>query len=295
MKNISGIILLTSLIVLAGCRTNKITEPDLTTVKLEKGYISVQNFGDRKIHAFFTDDLMKDWVIVLEKDGRAVLIESPAFTDNFAEFAGYLTDNNIRVEGIIPSYHPLGAALMAEKALADSEVYMTVSTIDYWDHGFGAVMKEGIPVAFGDKNIDETFYNPTIMLEEGETEIAGIRMILTNSYDGFDIEIPEFNAVYMHILGHDVHSEILSYEHLDSSITHMKRYQSKGYETFLSSHYGPETNDDALTKIAYLKDMRVIAAGSETAEDFITNMKAAYPDYQEGYLMASAQMLFSNK
>lgn len=49
-------------------------------------------------------------------------------------------------------------------------------------------MKAGIPKAFGDK-VDSKFYKPTVMLKQGEVEVAGIKMIINNTYDGFDIEI----------------------------------------------------------------------------------------------------------
>lgn len=50
-----------------------------TTVKLQKGEVSVYNFGKIKLHAYKTEDLISDEVFILEKDGRAVVIESPCF------------------------------------------------------------------------------------------------------------------------------------------------------------------------------------------------------------------------
>lgn len=260
----------------------------------KKGSFSVMNFGEINLHVCHTKDMMNDYVLILEKAGKAVMIESPAFWDNFEELRTYLSDHNLKVDAILPSYHPLGASFIETKDLANMDVYFTQHVLDYWENGFGAVMKAGIPQAFGDK-IDASFYKPTVMLQEGETEVAGIKMILKKTYDGFDIEIPEMNAVYVHILGHDTHSEILGIDHLNSSIKNFKSYIKVGYTTFLSSHYAPETKADMITKLAYLKDMKKIVAKSNTAEEFTENMKAAFPDYKEGYLPATTRSFYSNK
>lgn len=260
----------------------------------KKGSFSVMNFGEINLHVYYTNDMMNDYVLLLEKEGKAIMIESPAFWDNFDELRTYLSDNNLKVDAILPSYHPLGASFIQTNDLADMDVYFTQHVLDYWEKGFGALMKAGIPQAFGDK-IDASFYKPTVMLKEGKTEVAGIKMILTKTYDGFDIEIPEMNAVYVHILGHDTHSEIFGMQHLKSSITNFKSYIKKGYTTFLSSHYAPETKANMETKLTYLKEMKKIVAKSHSAEEFTQNMKAVFPDYKEGYLPATTRSFFSDK
>lgn len=50
-----------------------------TTVNLEKGEMNVYNFGDIKLHAYKTNDFIEDEVFIVEKRGKAVIIESPAF------------------------------------------------------------------------------------------------------------------------------------------------------------------------------------------------------------------------
>ena len=265
-----------------------------TNIQLEKGNVQVFDYGKVKLHAYQTKDMMNDYVLILEKGRKAVMIESPAFWDNFDELRTYLADNKLKVDAILPSYHPLGATFIDTKELADMDVYFTQHVLDYWEKGFGSVMKAGIPKAFGDK-VDKSFYQPTVMLEEGETKVAGIKMLISKSYDGFDIEIPEINTVYVHILGHDTHSEILGHEHLESSIVNFKRYLDKGYSTFLSSHYAPETKADMETKVAYLEEMDKIVAKSHNADEFTTNMKAAFPDYKEGYLPATVRAFYSNE
>ncbi len=283
MKNV---ILIISILMLVGMA-------NLAAENLGKGSIEVYELGAVKMHVYQTNDMMNDFVIVLEKAGKTVMIEAPAFWDNFDEFNKYLTENNLNIDAIIPSYHPLGATLTEKEALKNSKTYLTQQTLDYWETGYGAVMKAGIPKIFGDK-VDPTFYNPTELVKEGETEISGIKMIFNNAYDGFDIEIPEINTVYVHILGSDSHSEILSREHLNSSIKNFKKYLKKDYQTFLSSHHKPETKADMEIKLAYLKEMKKIVKQSKTGDKFVANMKSAFPTYKEGYLMASAAQLFAD-
>lgn len=70
-----------------------------TTVKLEKGEMNVYDFGGVKLHAYKTNDFIDDEVFVIEKNGKAVVIESPCFFDNCKELSEYL--KNLDVEGIL--------------------------------------------------------------------------------------------------------------------------------------------------------------------------------------------------
>ena len=51
-------------------------------VKLAKGEIDVYDFENVRLHAYKTNDLMDDEVFIVEKNGKAVVIESPCFHDN---------------------------------------------------------------------------------------------------------------------------------------------------------------------------------------------------------------------
>lgn len=50
-----------------------------TTVKLTKGEMNIYDFGSVKLHAYKTNDFLDDEVFVVEKNGKAVVIESPCF------------------------------------------------------------------------------------------------------------------------------------------------------------------------------------------------------------------------
>ena len=66
-----------------------------TTVQLTKGGLHIYDFGAIKLHAYKTNDFIDDEVFVIEKNGKAVIIESPCFFDNNAELAEYLKDTEV--------------------------------------------------------------------------------------------------------------------------------------------------------------------------------------------------------
>ena len=74
-----------------------------TSVKLTKCEMNVYDFGTIRLHAYKTNDLIDDEVFVVEKDGVAVIIESPCFFDNIQELAEYLQD--LEIAGILVAYH----------------------------------------------------------------------------------------------------------------------------------------------------------------------------------------------
>ena len=43
-------------------------------------------------------------------------------------------------------------------------------------------------------------------MEAGQVTIGGIDFVIKQTGEAFDVEIPEINAVYTHMLGHDCHS-----------------------------------------------------------------------------------------
>lgn len=67
-----------------------------TTVKLTKGEMNVYDFGSVKLHAYKTNDFLCDEVFVVEKNGKAVIIESPCFFDNCKELEQYLKDIEVK-------------------------------------------------------------------------------------------------------------------------------------------------------------------------------------------------------
>ena len=123
---------------------------------------------------------------------------------------------------------------------------------------------------------------------------GGIDFVIRQTHEAFDIEIPEINAVYTHMLGHDCHSIVAGADHADGMIAQLNGYIASGYTLILTSHYTPEDLKDAKTKIAYLENLKKIASGCKTAEEFRTSVKEQYPDYSgENYLDMTAGFFFA--
>ena len=70
------------------------------------------------------------------------------------------------------------------------------------------------------------------------------------------MEIPEINAVYTHMLGHDCHSIVAGADHADAMIAQLRGYIRAGFGLILTSHYTPEDLKDAETKIGYLEQLK---------------------------------------
>ena len=83
-----------------------------TKVTLGKGEMNVYDFGTIKLHAYKTNDFIDDEVFIVEKNKKAVIIEAPCFYENEKELEAYLSDNGLKVEGLLLAYHMAGAKFM---------------------------------------------------------------------------------------------------------------------------------------------------------------------------------------
>lgn len=257
-----------------------------TTVQLAKGELHIYDFGSIKLHAYKTNDFIDDEVFVIEKNGKAVIIESPCFFDNNAELAEYLKD--IEVEGILIAYHGAGATF-----LPDVPKYATQNAKEYAEAGGGKALIDNFTNVFG-AIFDNSIHKITDIIGEGKITIGGIDFIIHQTAEAFDIEIPEINGVYTHMLGHDCHSIVAGEAHADSIIAELTGYIQKGYDLILTSHYTPEDLKDAETKIAYLENLKKIAASCKDADSFKAAMQEQYPAYSgQNYLDMTAGFFFA--
>lgn len=257
-----------------------------TAVKLTKGEVNVYDFGTVKLHAYKTNDFIDNEVFIAEKNGKAVIIESPCFFDNIEELTAYL--KGIEVAGILVAYHGAGA-----KFLPDVPKYATKNALEYSENGGGKALVTNFTNAFGDI-FDSSVHQITNIISEGKINIGGIDFIIKQTADAFDIEIPEINAVYTHMLGHDCHSIVAGAGHADAIIAQLRNYIEKGYDLILTSHYTPEDLKDAQTKIDYLENLKNIAEKCDNAENFKTEVQKQYPGYSGGnYLDMTAGFFFA--
>ncbi len=187
------------------------------------------------------------------------------------------------------AYHGAGASF-----LADVPKYATQNAVDYSENGGGKGLIDNFTAAFG-KIFDNSVHKITNIIEAGKTSIAGIDFIIKQTNEAFDIEIPEINAVYTHMLGHDCHSIVAGAGHADAMTEELRSYIEKGYELILTSHYTPEDLKDAETKIAYLENLKRIAKNCKTAEEFKREAEKQYPEYSGlNYLEMTAGFFFAD-
>lgn len=256
------------------------------TVKLAKGEMHIYDFGDIKLHAYKTNDFIDDEVFIVEKNGKAVLIESPCFFDNNKELAEYL--ENVEVAGMLIAYHGAGAAF-----LPDVPKYATQNAADFSANGGGKALIDNFANAFGEI-FDQSVHQITNVVEAGKVTIGDIDFILKQTNDAFDVVIPEINAVYTHMLGHDCHSVVAGTGHADAMIAELRRYIAKGYDLILTSHYTPEDLKDAQTKIDYLENLKKIASNAENADAFKAEVQKQYPAYSgQNYLDMTAGFFYA--
>lgn len=256
------------------------------TVKLAKGEMNIYDFGNVKLHAYKTNDFLNDEVFIVEKNNKAVIIESPCFFDNSKELTEYL--KNIEVAGMLIAYHGAGAAF-----LPNVPKYATRNAVDFSQNGGGKALIDNFTGAFGEI-FDSSVHKITNVIEAGKITIGGIDFIIKQTNDAFDVEIPEINTVYTHMLGHDCHSIVAGAGHADAMIAELRSYIEKGYDLILTSHYTPENLKDAQTKIDYLENLKKIAAGVLNADEFKAEVGRQYPQYSgQNYLDMTAGFFFA--
>lgn len=259
---------------------------EFKTVELAKGVVSVYSFGGVNLHAYKTNDPLADEVFIVEKAGHAVVIESPCFFDNCRELTDYLAD--MTVDGAFIAYHGAGASF-----LPDVPKYATQNAVEYSENGGGKGLIDNFTSAFGEA-FDNSIHKITNVIGEGKITVGGIHFVITKTGEAFDIEIPEINAVYTHMLGHDCHSIIAGSNHADAVIAQLNGYIERGYDLILTSHYTPEDLKDAETKIAYIERLKSVAAECANAEEFKSKIRAEFPDYSgDNYLEMTAGMFFN--
>lgn len=257
-----------------------------TTVALKKGEMNIYDFGGIRLHAYKTNDFIDNEVFIVEKSGKAVIIESPCFFDNNSELTEYLKD--VEVAGMLIAYHGAGGTF-----LPDVPKYATANAVDYSENGGGKALITSFMNAFGDI-FDKSVHKVTNIIGEGKISIGGINFVITQTHEAFDIEIPEINAVYTHMLGHDCHSIVAGKAHADGIIAQLNGYIAKGYDLILTSHYTPEDLKDAQTKIDYLKKLKKLAAECPDSDSFKKMAEKEYPDYSgQNYLDMTAGFFYA--
>lgn len=264
-------------------------EMNSKSIGMSTGGMTVMEFDGVSLHYYSTADAINDQAILVANDAtkECVVIETPCFRDSIAAMTSYIEENGLRPVAKLISYHAAGTSF-----LPGVPAYMTDSAAAYNTDGEGAQTIGMFAGAFGDA-FDSSIVARDRVLGEGKNVIAGIVFVINGNDQAYEVEIPAAKAVYVHMIGHDVHSIIPSVEAAGAMADSLQGYIDRGFTLFLSSHYGPETVDDVRQKIAYLRDVGEIAGASADADDFKARVNAKYPGYGgANYLDMTAGALF---
>lgn len=248
--------------------------------------------GGVRLHAFGTGDNMNDYCYIVETPEGLVLIESTAYKADVEAVSKYIKSLEKPLAGALLSYHPNGY-----KSYGDVKVYATEGALKSWAEG-GSVwgLTQSFIQALGDK-VAEDLPSEAEIVTEGQTlKLAGIDFEILHESDGEDygIAIPAINAVYRHMMGSKTHNILPAVPYIEAEIAELKGYQEKDYSLVLTSHNRPEGKDAVAQKIAYLEKVLDLAKTSKNREEFISGVKAEFPDYNgEAYLEMSAGALFA--
>ena len=260
------------------------------TITLDKGRVDIYQQNGITLYAYQTRDAIEDEVFILAKAGRGVVIELPCFYDNIQELTDFLARENITVEGKLVAYHAAGTSF-----LPGVPAYGTASSVAYNTNGGGAGLVANFQKAFGEV-FDAGLCPVDHVMEEGEVEIAGIRFVVKPNAEAYDLEIPELNCVYTHMMGHDCRSIVAGCPHADGIISQLNYYIRQGFDLVLTSHYTPEDLKDANTKVAYLTALKEIALTRDSADEMRQKVQAQYPNYSGlNYLDMTVGFFFPGK
>lgn len=258
-------------------------------INLNKGYVLVYNFDNIKLHNYNTNDAIDDQVIILEKNNKLAIIESPTFYDNNEELEQYINSLNDKIDGVLLSYHMGGGTF-----LKNSKKYATHRADEYGHQGGGKDLIDNFTKAFG-TSFDKHIHKVTDYIDEGNITIADIKLNIIPTSEAYDIEIPEINCIYTHMLGSDCHSIIAGTNHANAMIETLKQYIQKNYNLILTSHYIPEDIKAVKTKINYIETILNIASDSKSANEMLEKVQKEYPNYSGlNYLEMTANFFFPN-
>ena len=256
-------------------------------INLKKGFMDIYDFGDIKLHSYQTNDLMYDESFILENKDNVLLVEFPAFYDNLEEFEEYVKGLNKNIVGKVFSDHPNGGTIFK-----DVKGYASNGTIKSMKEGTINNSVKGFETSFGGAFAKE-YHNITDILKDDKVNIGGFKLNITYHDENIEIEFPQINSVYTHMLGHDCHSIVAGENHANAIIEQLKGYKKKGYNLILSSHYTPETLEDVDTKISYLESIKEIARKSKNISEFKEKVKNKYQNYSGlNYLDMTASYFF---
>ncbi|MDR2063175.1 MAG: MBL fold metallo-hydrolase [Candidatus Nomurabacteria bacterium] len=261
----------------------------VSDIPLTRGKIRTYNFEKIKLHIYENNDFTEKINVILEKNGEAIIIDTPIFVDNIRELEKYITTRNLKIVGKILSCHA-GASF-----LPHVPVYTTRKSYNFSVNGEGRKILDEHVMLFGDE-VDADAGKNIVFLNEGEEiEIAGIEMRIIKGGEMFDIEIPEMKAVHTHTLCHNSHSVMFNPKSAKSLAGRLTKYLEAGYEVFMSSHHSFEGPEKVRESIAYFNSLSELSSKYEDVASFMRAVRNRFPSYDGDYYLGITAKMFMSK
>lgn len=261
--------------------------PTPTSVELSAGTVDVYDFGEIKLYAYLSGDALGDVAYAIETSEGIVMIESTAFAANNEAWKACVGSLDKPVVAKLMAFHPNGS----DTYLADLP-YATENALANWGEGGDIrALTDSFVAIFGDAVASDHPVDAQIVNFGDTLNLAGIDFVIRNEGDAaYGIEIPAINCVYIHMMGSACHNILTSIAHIDAFIAELSAFD---YDLVLTGHNAPEGKDAVAAKIAYLENVKAIAADSADAASFMEAVNAAYPEYAgANYLEMTAGYLF---
>lgn len=261
----------------------------IQTKTLERGSVTVYTLPNgAELHALAMGDALGDQAILVYDEGELLSIEGPLFDEDARFYEQYCRSFNAKKAQILLVDHLVGKSCYPEAELIAPE-----NAVDALLGGAPKGLYDNFASAFGgiEKEIRQD-----IKPVKGTVKVGRVEIEIEPLGEEANVYIPAFEAVYTHMLGHDVHSIVMGSAHAGAIVANLSSFLARNVKLVLTSHYVPEGEDDIRTKIAYVKDLVAIAGRCKSANEFIEKVRAAYPDYGGlNYLEMSAGGFFPAK
>lgn len=259
---------------------------DYETIQLTKGVLRIYKKGDLDLICYETKDPIDDQVILFKNKDTLISIEAPLFKENVNELNEYV--NQLHVKNV---YILLDDHVATKDYLPQAKLITTKETLNTLKNGGPKALFNGFVQTFAGQIQNELREDYEIV--ENHLNFGSLTLNLVQKGEEFDVIIPDFKAVYTHMLGHDVHSIIAGETHANLLLQTLKDYITKGYQIILTSHYIPETIQDVQAKIEYIQTILRFVHENKTKEEFLKAVQQTYTNYSGlNYLEMTASAFY---
>lgn len=246
---------------------------------------STDSFNHFTLHTYASFDAMADVSFIVEGEKSLVIIEPQAFKGNVEEFTAYTEKLGKPIEKVLVSFHAAGLKVYEDEHKVITKPMAAFMKSDaargmlgFFNKAFNGAMDTEI-VEF-DEQIDAstTFVVDGVTYQLEPTSVPGM--------PGVNIAIGD-QVYYQHFVPaegfHASKNQISSIAAIDGALVDAEKAENAGYTLLLGSHgTGKAGMEDLKFQINYLKTLKKIAVTANAADDFITQMNAAYPNCKGG-------------